>query len=87
MEREEEREREGGAVVRFTRSVREATVPLIIANRAGAGGGCSPLQMTDPPSPLSLAGSSILIYLTLHGARVELAHVDALVVELDVGDM
>lgn len=50
------REREGGAVVRFTRSVREATVPLIIANRAGAGGGA--LQMTGrpaPPSPSSLA--------------------------------
>ena len=70
-------------MVRFTRNVREATAPLIIADRAGAGGGA--LQMTDPPSPLSLAGSSI--YLALHGARVELAHVDALVVELDVGDM
>ena len=46
MERQEERE---GEVVRFTRSVREATVPLIIADRAGAGGGCSP---NDRPLPL-----------------------------------
>ena len=44
----EGRRERGGAVVRFTRSVREATVPLIIADRAGgAGGGCSP---NDRPS-------------------------------------
>ena len=88
MEREGERER-GGSVVRFTRSVREATAPPSLSSSPTgqaqvAGGGCSP---NDRPSLSTLPRSSILIYLTLHGARVELAHVDALVVELDVGDM
>ena len=70
-------------MVRFTRSVREAAVLLLIADRAR--GGCSPNDRAPPPFLSLLARSSI--YLTLHGARVELAHVDALVVELDVGDM
>ena len=75
------REREGGQwCVSHAACARP---PSLSSSPTGQAGGA--LQMTDPPSPLSLAGSSI--YLTLHGARVELAHVDALVVELDVGDM
>ena len=62
MEREEERE---GEVVRFTRSVREATatVPLIIADRAGAGGGCSPNDRPPGPS-LSILARWIFHYFT-----------------------
>ena len=78
------REREGGQwCVSHAACARPPSLSSSPTGQAQAGGA---LQMTGrPPSPLSLAGSSI--YLTLHGARVELAHVDALVVELDVGDM
>lgn len=69
------KKRGGSAAVRFTRSVRETLI--ITAGRS---------PMTDRLLP-SLPLFHLPPHLTLHGVRVELAHVDALVVELDVGDM